>query len=596
MFLDIESTGLSRYYDNITIIGWSIGGKYEFFIQNEDSKKFYKAVENAKAIVTFNGNIFDIPFIHQEFPGVKIPLSHVDLRFFAKKDNFSGGQKIIEEEIGFKRPKELNTIKGETAPILWYKYRFGNIKDLEKLIYYNYVDIEGMKFIFDKIAYQLVYRNQFPIEIEGLPKFYLQEFLPFKEFKSKFLKSHKLPVYKGKPGPKIYLDELTASYKKQLKIVGIDLTGSEKRPSGWCFLDHDYAQTSTIKSDEEIIEQTIKLKPDIISIDSPLSLPHGRIHVYDNDPGRDIYGIMREAEKILKSRGVNVYPSLIPSMQRLTERGIKLAKIFREYGFPVIESYPGAAQDIIDIPRKQAGLQYLKIGLEKFGIKGDYILQDVSHDELDAITSAIVGHFFWSGKFEALGNEEEEYLIIPSLSVNNSKWVNRRVIGLSGYIYAGKTTAGKYLLEKGYNYGRYSLVLKQMLKEKGVDVNRESLQSIGIEMNKNQRILCKRVFEYYPKNGDIVIDGLRFPIDHAYWIEKYGPAFLHLFIDASENSRMERYIYSGMSAEEFISATSHNVEKGVFKLKNLADYIIKNNSSIENFCSNLSSLINKHFN
>ena len=64
---------------------------------------------------------------------------------------------------------------------------------------------------------------------------------------------------------------------------------------------------------------------------------------------------MRECERELKRRGVNVYPCLIPSMQKLTARGIRLARSLRERGIPVIESYPGAAQDIMRIPRKGAG-------------------------------------------------------------------------------------------------------------------------------------------------------------------------------------------------------------------------------------------------
>ena len=68
---------------------------------------------------------------------------------------------------------------------------------------------------------------------------------------------------------------------------------------------------------------------------------------------------MRECERMLKRRGINVYPCLIPSMQKLTRRGIDLAEKFRKLGIPVIESYPGAAQDIVGIPRKRAGLKYL---------------------------------------------------------------------------------------------------------------------------------------------------------------------------------------------------------------------------------------------
>jgi predicted nuclease with RNAse H fold len=87
----------------------------------------------------------------------------------------------------------------------------------------------------------------------------------------------------------------------------------------------------------------------------------------------------------------------------------------RSEGIPVIESYPGAAQDILGIPRKGAGEEWLKRGLAEFGIFGPYILQSVKHDELDAITSALVGSFFLAGNYEGLGHPDEEFLIVPEI-------------------------------------------------------------------------------------------------------------------------------------------------------------------------------------
>ena len=112
---------------------------------------------------------------------------------------------------------------------------------------------------------------------------------------------------------------------------------------------------------------------------------------------------------------MKVFPCLLPSMQKLTERGIRLAKVFRERGYKVIESYPGAAQDIMRIPRKKASLEDLLQGLHAFGINGNFVSTQTTHDELDAITSALVGYFHLTGDYEALGNEREEYLIIPKL-------------------------------------------------------------------------------------------------------------------------------------------------------------------------------------
>ena len=76
-------------------------------------------------------------------------------------------------------------------------------------------------------------------------------------------------------------------------------------------------------------------------------------------------------------------------MQKLTRRGMILAQKFRAIGIPVIESYPGAAQDILSIPRKQAGLEYLVQGLKEFGLTGNFTDENISHDELDAVKNKI---------------------------------------------------------------------------------------------------------------------------------------------------------------------------------------------------------------
>lgn len=179
-----------------------------------------------------------------------------------------------------------------------------------------------------------------------------------------------------------------------MKAVGIDLTGSETRPSGVAYLDnHNLEITRRIKTDDELETLVLHIKPDIVSIDSPLSLPE--------DPNK----IYRDCELTLKRRGIGVYWCLLPSMKALTMRGIGLAERLRKRDCMVIESYPGAAQDILGIPRKQKGIALLANALVNFGIKGDL---NVSHDELDAITAAIVGEYYLQGDYEALGS-----LILP---------------------------------------------------------------------------------------------------------------------------------------------------------------------------------------
>jgi len=441
------------------------------------------------------------------------------------------------------------------------------------LIAYNRADIAAMGSLFDAALIRLGYQ---PDLISGPVKFEEWSAPP---------DMLKLPSNLQKPSSALTraptFRELFGGLKaEKSKIVGIDLTGSEIRPTGWCVLKGARATTMTIATDQDIIDRTIAEKPDLISIDSPLCLPFGRLTVFDNDPTRDEFGIMRVCERELKRRGVNVYPSLLPSMQKLTARGIKLAQIFRERGFAVIESYPGAAQDIMRIPRKGAGEEWLKLGLKNFGVKGEYLKKKVTHDELDAITSALVGTFHLAQLSEELGTTAEPPLIIPRLQVTKTPVV----IGISGPIAAGKTTVAEILRIKGYAYTRFSLVIDDILRECDLPANRSNRQKIGCEINLEgrQRELAERTLAKVAGATKIVVDGLRFPEDHAFLRERFGFNFHHIYVDAGAEDRKDRYTrrlgLDIVAAElDFEKASSSEVERMVPSMQSLALEIFFNN-------------------
>ena len=587
LFLDIETTGLSRYYDVITLVGWFYDEKYRVLVRGDDTATLRAALADARAIVTFNGSLFDLPFIRKEFADLPIPPAHVDLRFLSKRVGLVGGQKAIEDCIGFRRPSDVAEVKGESAPILWHHYRRGNLDALKMLVKYNHCDIEGMRFIFDRVIERLLQQQEVPSRLRNeIPRFFVPSKLAIANGSTiRSTTGHiKLIPYTRPAVEPITLADLSArDGADALRVVGVDLTGSEGRPSGWCLLDGSKATTCSIKEDDALISSTLAARPHLVSIDSPLSLPKGRMSVSDDDPGRNEFGIMRYCERALKKRGINVYPALIPSMQKLTARGIRLAARLRRLGVPVIESYPGAAQDIMGIPRKRASLEMLRDGLAEFGIRGAYLETQVSHDELDAITAAVVGVFFWSGKFESLGTEDEEALIIPDLKSDATKWQTRRVIGISGAVAAGKTTTARYLESRGFQYTRYSMVLDQIMRAHGKFVTRTSLQKFGekIHREKGQRWLGRKLLETLPAGKTIVIDGLRFPDDYAFLSETFGPAFCHVYIEAAEELRRARFECRESDGASFEKAQARSVEREYQKLRSLAHVVLSNEGTLE---------------
>ena len=112
---------------------------------------------------------------------------------------------------------------------------------------------------------------------------------------------------------------------------------------------------------------------------------------------------------------IKFFPITLGPMRKLTSRGIRMKKVFEDEKLKVIESYPGSIQDILGMPRKQAGLEKLRTALVKYGVKGDVNNAKITHDELDAITSALVGKMFLEENYLAIGDPEEGLMILPKV-------------------------------------------------------------------------------------------------------------------------------------------------------------------------------------
>jgi predicted nuclease with RNAse H fold len=144
----------------------------------------------------------------------------------------------------------------------------------------------------------------------------------------------------------------------------------------------------------------------LIAIDAPLNLPPGRKSIEDKNGEH-----FRPCDRELLRRGIRFFPITLGPMRLLTERGIRLKRALTTRGYSVVEVYPGAAQDIWKIGRKQDGLSRLRKGLQRLGVKG--LRKEMSGDELDAATAALVGQWFLRGKAEVLGNFKRGAIIIP---------------------------------------------------------------------------------------------------------------------------------------------------------------------------------------
>ena len=146
--------------------------------------------------------------------------------------------------------------------------------------------------------------------------------------------------------------------KKKFKVIGIDLAGSPKRNTGICLLVvNNILSCKTVFTDEEIFEFINLYSPDLIAIDAPLNLPPGRKTLEERNGEH-----FRPCDRELLKRGIRFFPITLGPMRSLTKRGIALKTKLKRRKYSVIEIYPGAAQDIWKIPRKQYGLEKLRKG------------------------------------------------------------------------------------------------------------------------------------------------------------------------------------------------------------------------------------------
>ena len=191
-----------------------------------------------------------------------------------------------------------------------------------------------------------------------------------------------------------------------MTIAGLDLAGVDSRPTGFCVLKGLKAETSLAYGDKEIVRRIKEVKPRIIAVDAPSRLPQGRATIEEKT---DVH--LMECDVELLKRGINFFQVTLGPMRKLTSRGIRLRGVLESNGFTVIEVYPGGAQDVLMIPRKQRGLKGLRTGLEKLGIEG--LTGELSDHELDAVTGAYVGKLFLEGKATVYGTPEQA-IVMPT--------------------------------------------------------------------------------------------------------------------------------------------------------------------------------------
>lgn len=142
-YLDIETTGLSRERDDVTVVGVVDGdGAYRGYIRGRNLHLAAADLRVFDVLYTFNGETFDLPFLRRL--GFLLPYhaSHYDMRDVMRDLGYVGGQKAIENRLGFRRSSV--GINGAGAVRLWRAYESGDASALRALLRYNEDDCRNL--------------------------------------------------------------------------------------------------------------------------------------------------------------------------------------------------------------------------------------------------------------------------------------------------------------------------------------------------------------------------------------------------------------------------------------------------------------------
>jgi uncharacterized protein len=156
-YLDIETTGFSCLYCDLTVVGIATvrDGQPQFGQLhggqiNADS--VLGLLDGVDEIYTYNGSRFDLPFIKGSLGlDLRKQFAHTDLMYTCWRRDLKGGLKAVEVRLGIAR--RLTGVNGFMAVQLWWDYVNNSDADaLQRLLEYNREDVMNLHVLREKLG------------------------------------------------------------------------------------------------------------------------------------------------------------------------------------------------------------------------------------------------------------------------------------------------------------------------------------------------------------------------------------------------------------------------------------------------------------
>ena len=156
-YLDIETTGFSWSYCDLTVVGVGAvrGAQSRFgqlFGDQINAEGVLNLLEDVDELYTYNGSRFDLPFIERRLRlDLRRRFPHTDLMYKCWRRDLKGGLKVVETRLGIAR--RLADMNGYMAVRLWWNYVNENdLQALQTLLEYNREDVMNLHILREKLG------------------------------------------------------------------------------------------------------------------------------------------------------------------------------------------------------------------------------------------------------------------------------------------------------------------------------------------------------------------------------------------------------------------------------------------------------------
>ena len=167
-FFDIETTGLSAFQSHITTVACYDGKQTTTFVRGENLHDLPDHLKKYKVLSTFNGKMFDVPFVEQEMK-IRLGQPNIDLMHVLKGLGYKGGLKACENKLGIGR-EELKGVDGRVAIALWQCFKETKDRDfLDTMLAYNVEDAVNLQRLL-VICHNMRLEQYKTLEIDPLPE------------------------------------------------------------------------------------------------------------------------------------------------------------------------------------------------------------------------------------------------------------------------------------------------------------------------------------------------------------------------------------------------------------------------------------------